>query len=150
MIVYCKIRPPLHDNTHWHCRVPRPSLCSLSCLEDLALASAVGLYLTIRNIWHPGGYRPGYLSAGVPLEKTQSNTSIRPLHCFQTMTRKMFGLYRSYRLGVGDVFGMVLLGLLVLAAIAIAVFTNTANVHPGMLGLVVVAFIIIMFALICG
>ena len=66
------------------------------------------------------------------------------------MTRKMFGLYRSYRLGVGDVFGMVLLGLLVLAAIAIAVFTNTANVHPGMLGLVVVAFIIIMFALICG
>ena len=52
IIVYCKIRPPLHDNTHWHCRVPRPSLCSLSCLEDLALASAVGLYLTIRNIWH--------------------------------------------------------------------------------------------------
>ena len=69
---------------------------------------------------------------------------------FQTMSRKMFGLYRSYRLGMGDVFGMVLLGLLVLAAIAIAVFTNTANIHPGMLGLVVVAFIIIMFALICG
>ena len=66
------------------------------------------------------------------------------------MSRKMFGLYRSYRLGMGDVFGMVLLGLLVLAAIAIAVFTNTANIHPGMLGLVVVAFIIIMFALICG
>lgn len=47
------------------------------------------------------------------------------------MTRKMFGLYRSYRLGVGDVFGLVALGLLVLAAISIAVFTTTTNIHPG-------------------
>ena len=51
------------------------------------------------------------------------------------MTRKLFGLYRSYRLGVADVFGMVMLGLLVLAAIAIAISTTTTNVHPGMLGL---------------
>ena len=47
------------------------------------------------------------------------------------MTRKMFGLYRSYRLGVGDVFGLVALGLLVLAAISIAVFTTTTNIPPG-------------------
>ena len=45
---------------------------------------------------------------------------------------------------------MALLGLLVLAAIAIAVFTTTTNIQPGMLGLVVVAVIIVMFALICG
>ena len=65
------------------------------------------------------------------------------------MTRKMFGLYRSYRLGVGDVFGMVMLGLLVLAAIAIALSTTTTNFHPGMLGLVVVV-VILLFALLCG
>ena len=51
--------------------------------------------------------------------------------CSCRMTRKMFGLYRSYRLGVGDVFGLVALGLLVLAAISIAVFTTTTNIHPG-------------------
>ena len=66
------------------------------------------------------------------------------------MTRKLFGLYRSYRLGVGDVFGMVALGLLVLAGIAIALSTTTTNIHPGMLGLVVVVMVILMFALICG
>ena len=66
------------------------------------------------------------------------------------MTRKLFGLYRSYRLGVADVFGMVMLGLLVLAAIAIAISTTTTNVHPGMLGLGVVVVVIIMFTLICG
>ena len=66
------------------------------------------------------------------------------------MTRKMFGLYRSYRLGMADVFGMVMLGLLVLAAIAIAVFTTHSNIHPGMMGLVVVVVAILMFALVCG
>ena len=70
--------------------------------------------------------------------------------CNSRMTRKLFGLYRSYRLGVADVFGMVMLGLLVLAAIAIAISTTTTNVHPGMLGLGVVVVVIIMFTLICG
>ena len=126
-----------------HCRSLQPSLCSLSCLEDLALASS-------SQYW----YRGHQLMSGKPLVRCYYYIAdIAPINIdnlFQTMSRKMFGLYRSYRLGMGDVFGMVLLGLLVLAAIAIAVFTNTANIHPGMLGLVVVAFIIIMFALICG
>ena len=73
-----------------------------------------------------------------------------PRYKYCRMTRKLFGLYRSYRLGVGDVLGMVMLGLLVLAAIAIAISTTTTNVHPGMLGLGVVVIVIIMFTLICG
>ena len=128
-----------------HCRSLRPSLCSLSRLVRGPGQLASTSQAALSGSWHWGHQ----LMSVKPLLRCYYL-----LYCthnlFQTMSRKMFGLYRSYRLGMGDVFGMVLLGLLVLAAIAIAVFTNTANVHPGMLGLVVVAFIIVMFALICG
>ena len=61
----------------------------------------------------------------------------------------MFGLYRDYRLGVSDVFSLVMVGLLALAAIAIAL-SATTQFHPGMLGLAVVVLLILLFIMICG